>query len=53
MARGFLRNTCKRYMAFTKQITWIVRSFDLKEARKGTFVDVVFAKRLKITKKDI
>ena len=25
----------------------------LKEARKGIFVDVVFAKRLKITKKDI
>ena len=25
----------------------------LKEARKGFFVDVVFAKRLKITKKDI
>ena len=24
-----------------------------KEARKGFFVDVVFAKRLKITKKDI
>ena len=24
-----------------------------KEARKGIFVDVVFAKRLKITKKDI
>ena len=25
----------------------------LKEARKGFFLDVVFAKRLKITKKDI
>ena len=28
-------------------------SISLKEARKGFFVDVVFAKRLKISKKDI
>ena len=30
-----------------------VKQDKLKEARKGIFVDVVFAKRLKITKKDI
>ena len=30
-----------------------VANSTFKEARKGIFVDVVFAKRLKITKKDI
>ena len=34
-------------------LTFIYKQNVLKEARKGFFVDVVFAKRFKITKKDI
>ena len=34
-SRGFLRYTCKRYIAFPKQSTWILRSFDFNSVLTG------------------
>ena len=61
--RAILRAKCRWYNEGEKNSTYILnlekRQYknsvisQLKEARKGIFVDVVFAKRLKITKKDI
>ena len=43
----------KAYVTISGSLKVSGKPLDFKEARKGIFVDVVFAKRLKITKKDI